>query len=155
MELLSTYTNNHQDKTAVGCIFISTSTKRVLLNLRAPHKTHSMCWSLWGGMMESGEQPKAALLRELSEEMGFLPDITKIYPFDIYNSRDGHFRYYSFVCVVEEEFVPVLNIESCGYCWVNLGDWPKPMHQGAKISFCNSKAIDKLALIISQHQNSF
>lgn len=114
-----------------------------------------MCWSLWGGMMEFGEQPKQALQRELNEEMGFLPDITKIYPFDIYNSRDGHFRYYSFVCVVEEEFVPVLNIESCGYAWVNLGNWPKPMHQGAKLSFCNLKATDKLKLIVSQHQNNF
>lgn len=153
MELHLAHTNN-QDKTAVGCIFVSINTQRVLLNLRAPHKTHSMCWSLWGGMMESGEQPKEALLRELGEEMGFLPDITKIYPFDIYNSRDGHFKYYSFVCVVEEEFVPILNEESCGYCWINLGDWPKPMHQGAKISFCNAKAFDKLKLIISQHSSA-
>lgn len=113
-----------------------------------------MCWALWGGMMEDGEQPKEALLRELTEEMGFEPDIEKIYPFDVYQSKDKHFKYYSFVCVVNEEFVPILNQESCGYCWINLGEWPKPMHQGAKISFCNTKAIDKIKLILNQHITS-
>ena len=139
-------------KTGVGALVISTKTKRVLLNLRAGHKTHAMCWSLFGGMMEEGEQPKEALLRELREEMNIDPDIERIYPFDIYQSKDKHFKYFSFVCVCNEEFIPELNYESSGYCWINLGDWPKPMHQGAKISFCNSKAIERIKLIISQHQ---
>lgn len=138
-------------KVGVGTIFVSIKTGRVLLNLRAPHKTHALQWSLWGGMMEEGEQPKEALLRELTEEMNFIPDIEKIYPFDVYQSKDKHFKYYSFVSIVEDEFVPELNIESCGYCWVDLDCWPKPIHQGAKISFCNNKAIDKIRLILSQH----
>lgn len=141
------YTN----KIGVGTIFVSINTNRVLLNLRAPHKTHPMCWAVWGGMVEHNEQPKDALLRELSEEMGFVPDIEKIYPFDVYQSRDKHFKYYSFVCIVEDEFVPVLNAESCGYCWIDLGEWPKPMHQGARISFCNLKATEKIKLMLSQH----
>ena len=138
-------------KTGVGAIFISVKTKRVLLNLRAPYKTHAMSWSLWGGMMEDGEQPKTALLREMEEEMGYVPDIEKIYPFDVYQSKDKHFKYYSFVCITEEEFVPILNKESAGYCWVDLGCWPKPMHQGAKISFCTQKSLEKLQMILSQH----
>ncbi len=139
------------EKIGVGTIFVSKKTNRVLLNLRAPHKSHSMCWSLWGGMVEVGEQPKDALLRELTEEMGFVPDIERIYPFDVYQSKDKHFKYYSFVCIVEDEFVPELNSESCGYCWIDLGHWPKPMHQGAKLSFCNAKSIEKIKIILSQH----
>jgi 8-oxo-dGTP pyrophosphatase MutT (NUDIX family) len=135
----------------VGTLIVSTKTRRVLLNLRAPHKTHAMQWALFGGMVEKDEQPKDALMRELTEEMGFIPDIEKLYPFDVYQSRDGHFKYYSFVAVVVDEFVPELNNESCGYCWIDLGEWPKPMHQGARISFCNLKAIDKIKLILSQH----
>jgi ADP-ribose pyrophosphatase YjhB (NUDIX family) len=145
-------TTSQNEKIGVGTIFISSVTKRILLNLRAPYKTHSLCWSLWGGMVENNETPKEGLLRELEEEMGFVPDITRIYPFDIYQSKDKHFKYYSFVCVIEDEFVPILNKESAGYCWIDLGNWPKPMHQGAKISFCNSKAIEKLKLILNQHQ---
>jgi 8-oxo-dGTP pyrophosphatase MutT (NUDIX family) len=139
-------------KTGVGTIFVSIQTGRVLLNLRAPHKTHGQQWALWGGMIEPGEQPKAALLRELSEEMGFVPEIEKIYPFDVYQSRDKHFYYYSYVCIVDEEFTPILNHESCGYCWINLGDWPRPMHQGAKISFCNQRALERLRLTLDQHK---
>ena len=102
-------------------------------------------------MVEEGEQAKDALLRELTEEMNFVPDIEKIYPFDMYQSKDNQFRYYSFVSVVEEEFIPVLNHESCGYCWVDFGQWPKPMHQGARTSFCNHKAEERIRLILSQH----
>lgn len=139
------------NKIAVGTIFVSTSTRRVLLNLRAPYKTHAMCWSLWGGMMEEDEQPKTALLRELEEEMGDVPDIERIYPFDVYQSKDKHFKYYSFVCIVEDEFIPILNKESAGYAWVDLGQWPKPMHQGAKVSFCNNKALNKINMLMNEH----
>lgn len=154
MEQQLIITNNStliSSKSGVGTIFISIKTSRVLLNLRAPHKTHALRWSLWGGMIEDGEQPKDALLRELEEEMGFVPEIQRIYPFDVYQSRDTNFRYYSFICIVEDEFIPELNRESSGYGWFDLGAWPSPMHQGARISFCNSKAIEKIKVIISQH----
>lgn len=142
---------NTQLKSGIGTLFVSVRTNRVLLNLRAPHKTHALQWALFGGMIEHNEQPKDALLRELTEEMGFIPDIEKNYPFDVYQSKDKHFKYYSFVSVVIDEFVPILNSESCAYAWIDLGEWPRPMHQGARISFCNLKAIDKIRLIVSQH----
>lgn len=139
------------NKTGVGTLIVAVKTSRVLLNMRAPHKTHAMQWALFGGMVEKDEQPKDALMRELTEEMNFIPDIEKIYPFDVYQSRDGHFKYYSFVCIVEDEFSPILNDENCGYCWINLGVWPKPMHQGAKISFCNLKAVERIKMMVAQH----
>lgn len=138
-------------KEAYGTIFLSKKTGRVLLNLRSQTKTYKLTWGLWGGMSEPGETPKQCLIREFKEEMGFVPDIDKIYPFDIYESNDKKFRYYSFICVVDDEFIPVLNDESDGYCWTKLGVWPKPMHEGAKITLCNKKSIEKLKTILSQH----
>ena len=84
--------------------------------------------------------------------MGFVACISKIYPFDIYESKDKNFRYYSFVCVVDDEFVPVLNKESAGYAWISLGNWPTPLHYGAKQSFKSSKSLEKLELIIANHK---
>ena len=139
-------------KDACGAIFLSKKTGRVLLNLRAPYKSHNLCWSLWGGMKVDGETPKDCLLRELSEEMGFVPDIDKIYPYDIYESNDKSFRYYSYICVVDDEFNPILNEESVGYCWTKLGIWPVPMHQGAKVTLCNKKSLSKLKIILENHQ---
>lgn len=138
-------------KIAAGALFISSKTGRVLLNLRAPYKTHRFEWSLFGGMIDEGETPKQALDRECGEEMGFVPDVQKTYPFDIYESRDKNFRYYTFVCVVENEFIPVLNAESIGYAWLNLGSWPKPMHSGARNTFCSLKGQALLEIILGQH----
>ena len=139
-------------KEACGTIFLSKDTGRVLLNLRAPYKTYNLTWSLWGGMIESGETPKECLLRELTEEMGFVPEIHKIYPYDIYESDDTLFKYYSFICVVDSEFIPQLNKEAVGYCWTKLGVWPRPMHIGAKNTLCGEKSLSKLRTILSQHQ---
>jgi 8-oxo-dGTP pyrophosphatase MutT (NUDIX family) len=141
------------DKTGVGALIICPRTERVLLNLRAPHKTHSLSWSLWGGMIENEETPKEALLRELDEEIGYNIPIERMYPFDIYESKDKHFRYYTFVCIVDEEFMPKLNHEAVGYCWSKLGVWPKPMHAGARRSFCSKKSLEKLSIIVDQHRN--
>jgi len=139
-------------KVGAGAVFLSAKTGRVLFNLRAPYKTHRNQWSLWGGMVENGESPKECLLREIEEEAGFVPDISKIYPFDIYESKDKHFRYYTFICVVQDEFVPKINHEAVGYCWVKLGQWPSPIHQGARASLCSQKALALLEIILSQHQ---
>ena len=140
------------DKYAAGTIFLCSNTGRVLLNLRAPYKTHKLTWSLWGGMMEESEHPKDCLLREMEEEMGFVPDINKVYPFDVFQSADKKFMYYTFVCIVENEFIPELNKESSGYCWTQLGIWPKPMHYGARKSLCGIKSLEKLKLILDQHK---
>lgn len=139
------------NKSGAGCLILCPKTERVLLNLRAANKSHNLKWGLWGGMIEQDENPKDTVLRELEEEAGFLPEISRFYPFDVYQSRDNNFIFYTFVCVVEDEFVPVLNEESDGYAWINLGVWPKPMHHGAKISFCHNKGLKKLNLILKQH----
>ena len=102
-------------------------------------------------VIENDETPKEALFRECEEEMGFIPDIAKIYPFDIYESRDKEFRYYTFVCIVDEEFIPQLNKEAVGYAWIKLGTWPKPMHVGARNTLCSNKAQALLEIIVGQH----
>jgi ADP-ribose pyrophosphatase YjhB (NUDIX family) len=138
-------------KTGSGALFISAKTGRAMFNLRSPYKSHNLTWSLWGGMIENDETPKECLFRELKEEMGFVPEISKIYPFDIYESKDKNFRYYTFICIVEDEFVPQLNKEAVGYCWTKLGIWPKPLHDGARNTLCSKKAEALLNIILSQH----
>lgn len=138
-------------KQGAGVLFISKDTKRMCLSLRSPYKTHGMHWSLWGGMIEENETPKECLLREFKEEIGFVPDINRLYPFDIYISKDRSFKYYTFICVVEKEFIPLLNRENCGYCWIDYGCWPRPMHRGAYKSLCTNRAQEKLNLILEQY----
>lgn len=145
---------NDQEKTGAGALIISSETGRALLNLRAPHKSHSLSWAIWGGMSEPGESPPITLIRELGEEMGSVPDIKKIYPFDIFQSQDHHFVYYTYVAIVEKEFSPTLNSESSGYAWITPGQWPRPMHRGTASSFGSSKSVKRLNSVLNEYRSN-
>jgi 8-oxo-dGTP pyrophosphatase MutT (NUDIX family) len=136
----------------VGTLFLALDTERVLLQFRNSDKRHKHTWGFWGGLVEKGESPYEALTRELDEEMGLVPDINKLNPIDVYQSKDKNFMYYSFVAVIEHEFMPNLNGESCGYAWVNIGTWPKPLHEGARATFSYNKGNEKLNTILNLHK---
>ena len=95
------------------------------------------------------ETVEEALKRELEEEIGLVPELTKLNPIDVYQSKDKNFMYYSFVYVTDKEFIPTLNNESSGYAWVNIGNWPKPLHDGARNTLARNKGIDKLHTILN------
>jgi 8-oxo-dGTP pyrophosphatase MutT (NUDIX family) len=134
---------------AAGTLFYSIRTNRVLMQLRSSNCSYPLTWSLWGGKSENNERPVETLLREIGEEMGEIPDILKIYPLHKYSSRDGSFEYNSFCCVVEDEFIPSLNIESAGYSWVEPNIWPRPLHNGAKGFLLSKTFKGKLNALIS------
>lgn len=136
---------------AAGVIFLAKDTGRCLMQLRNGDKRHRYTWGFFGGTIEKGETPFQALQRELIEEIGFVPELAKLNPIDVYQSKDKHFYYYSFVAVVDNEFSPTLNDESAGYAWVNIGHWPQPLHQGARITLNKNKGTHKLHTILGIH----
>lgn len=135
--------------TAVGTTFVAQDTGRMLLNLRSRDVSYPHTWSFWGGKIEKGEQPLDALRRELKEEMGFVPPMEKLNPLDTFKSKDKGFIYYTYVIVTPTEFKPNLNRESSGYAWVDIGKYPKPLHNGAKITLSSKKNIQKLKKILT------
>lgn len=137
---------------AAGAIFISNKTERILLNFRSDSVSKPNCFGFWGGKIEKNEKILEGLSREIKEEVGFMPDYDKFYPLDVYCSPDGYFRYYSFLIIVENEFIPNLNEESSGYIWCKLGTYPKPLHNGAKFILYNKSYIRNIKKIIHQKQ---
>lgn len=129
---------------AVGSLFISKKTGRVLLNLRSDKTSKGGLWSIFGGMIEHGESVQKALERELTEEIGFVPDFIKAYPLDIYISLDGNFNYYTMLIIVEDEFIPDINKESDGYAWCKLGYFPKPLHQAVRKLLSNKSVVHNI-----------
>lgn len=114
---------------AVGVWFRSNHTGRSLYLLRNDPK-HPGTWGLPGGKIESGETLLGGMERECIEELGSFPAYLKLIPIEKFTSADGKFVYHTFVCVVEQEFAPVLNSEHMGYAWINNGIWPRPLHPG-------------------------
>ena len=127
----------------VGTFIYSTSTHRYLFLLRNTKK-YSGTWGLAGGGIEPGEQLLSSLHRELDEELGYDFSETKVIPIEKFTSDNGHFIYHTFLIPVEEEFVPVLNNEHRGYCWVGLEDHPKPLHPGVWRTINFASVVDKI-----------
>jgi hypothetical protein len=70
--------------------------------------------------------------------------------------KDKKFIYDTFCLVVEKEFLPILDHESDGYCWLPLGVQPKPLHHKSKQLVQNSSFMSKLVNMekwLDQHVN--
>lgn len=113
----------------VGTFIYSTTTQRYLFLLRDNSK-YSGTWGLAGGKINSGENLLESLYRELQEELGFNFQQCKVIPIEKFTSDNGNFSYHTFLIPLQGEFVPNLNHEHRGYCWVSIDDHPKPLHPG-------------------------
>ena len=127
----------------VGTFIYSVSTHRYLFLLRNTSK-YSGTWGLAGGKIDSGEHLLDSLYRELNEELGFDFADTKVIPIEKFTSDNSKFSYNTFLIPIDEEFVPTLNHEHRGYCWVALEDYPKPLHPGVWRTVNFSAVIDKI-----------
>jgi len=128
---------------ACGALLLANKTKRLLFLLR-DNDTHSDTWGLVGGKVEDNETVMQALEREIIEEVGRKILIKKTIPLELFNSEDGNFEYHTFVCLIDEEFIPNLSDEHKGYCWCDVQSFPKPLHPGLWSSLNNFEIQKKL-----------
>jgi 8-oxo-dGTP pyrophosphatase MutT (NUDIX family) len=135
---------------AAGCIIMARDTKRFLLCHRSENVLQPFDWGGWGGWggaIDSREDPATAVKREVHEETGYsgpFLDIVPLYMFTKETRDGGMFRYLNFLFVVEKEFKPRLNWESCGADWFEYGDWPEPLHFGLIALFNDQPSILKI-----------
>jgi 8-oxo-dGTP diphosphatase len=132
----------------VGALVYAQDTNRYLFLLRDNSK-HSGSWGIVGGKVDPGETVIQALIREISEEIGQNYEHQKFIPLETFTSENQKFVYYTFVVGVASEFVPVLNSEHRGYCWVYLEDHPRPLHPGLWRSFNFDVILNKIRVLES------
>ena len=132
----------------VGTFIYCTTTHRYLFLLRNTKK-YAGTWGLAGGGIEAGEQLLSSLHRELNEELGYDFSQTKVIPIEKFTSDNGRFTYHTFLIPIDEEFVPILNSEHRGFCWVGLEDHPKPLHPGVWRTINFSSVVDKIKTVES------
>ena len=129
-----------------GALFYAKTTRRFLLLQKSSGK-HANTWGLVGGTNLVGENPWQGLQREITEEIGSLPDIKKTLPLETFVSNDQVFQFHTYLCVVENEFVPVLSSEHSAWAWSIMDQAPKPLHQGLRTSFTNKAIRTKLQTV--------
>jgi 8-oxo-dGTP pyrophosphatase MutT (NUDIX family) len=131
-------------KLGAGCLLVCQSTDKFLLIKRSEYVPTPNTWSLPGGRVDYGEKPLIAAKREVSEETGFDIGDRKmqlIYHNDVHAPR---FRYYTYACMVDDEFKPTLNWESTDYMWCDLDTLPNPLHWGVSQLVSHDVAGQKL-----------
>lgn len=142
--------NNH-----IGCgaLIYSKKTHRYLFLLRN-QKRHSGSWGLVGGGVEEKETPVQALHREIQEEIGPIK-FDKLIPLEKFTAENKNFEYHTYLLIVDDEFMPVLNDEHKGYAWTYIDDYPRPLHPGVWRTFSFKSVINKIKtveLVIDQLQ---
>jgi 8-oxo-dGTP pyrophosphatase MutT (NUDIX family) len=129
-----------------GALFYAKSTGRFLL-LQKNNGKHKGTWGLVGGTNVEGETPWQGLQREVSEEIGSHPKILKTIPLETFVSNDRVFNFHTYLCVIQDEFIPVLSEEHCAWAWSTIDYAPKPLHQGLRNSFSNKTIRTKLQTV--------
>jgi 8-oxo-dGTP pyrophosphatase MutT (NUDIX family) len=129
-----------------GALFYAKSTRRFLL-LQKAHGKHTGTWGLVGGTNLQNENPWQGLQREIAEEIGEIPKIIKTIPLETFVSNDKVFNFHTYLCVIENEFLPVLSDEHCAWAWSTIEYAPKPLHQGLRNSFSNKIIRTKLQTV--------
>jgi ADP-ribose pyrophosphatase YjhB (NUDIX family) len=129
-----------------GALFYAKSTRRFLLLQKATGK-HRGTWGLVGGTNIEGETAWQGLQREIAEEVGDIPAIIKTIPLETFVSNDSVFNFHTYLCVIDNEFIPTLSSEHQGWAWCTVDGAPKPLHQGLRSSFSNKTIRTKLQTV--------
>jgi ADP-ribose pyrophosphatase YjhB (NUDIX family) len=129
-----------------GALIYAKATGRFLLLQKALGK-HTGTWGLVGGTNMHDETPWQGLEREIQEEIGLMPTILKTIPLETFVSNDKIFNFHTYLCVVEDEFLPKLSNEHIAWAWSTIDYSPKPLHQGLRTSFSSKIIRTKLQTI--------
>ena len=115
---------------ASGLWVFSRKRGRLLLGKRGEAVTRPGVWGVFAGKIEPGERPLEAAKRELLEETGWSGSmITR----SLQSYDSPTFKFYNFLALVEDEFIPELDPRECSdYTWADLDNLPTPLHYGVK-----------------------
>lgn len=131
--------HDEQDQAGAGVLLVALDTKRVLLGCRGQICSNPETWAPFGGMVDPGETPLQAAVRELSEEAGIelrtfedtLPQGFIKHPLYVNENAETSFKFYTYLCALPFEPEVIINKESSGYCWFQLDALPMDtLHPG-------------------------
>jgi hypothetical protein len=114
-----------------GLLFLSKTTKRILLILENSKWTVPT-FARNNGLLEDA----AGLFSDYSKG--------KVVPIELYLSEDRGFEYGTYICLVDQEFVPALNTVA----WAELSNLPGHLHVGLKNTLNNNLIKTKIETVL-------
>ena len=106
----------------------------VLIAQRPPHKLLPLKWEFPGGKVESGEDPAAAIIREIREELGCTLTIIRAFPPFTHDYKTVVIEMIPFVCALTPDSMAPHPQEHTAIVWVSpaelqtydlaAADWP-------------------------------
>jgi ADP-ribose pyrophosphatase YjhB (NUDIX family) len=133
-------------KIAAGIIPIHPPSGKILMIRRGMNQSEPNVWSFFGGSFEEEDgNPKTTAKREFIEESGLENIKYYISSKPIYINDNNHLRFYNYIGVFTEQFVPDLEKENEAqdYGWFSLDSLPHNMHPGAIELFKNKMNLIK------------
>lgn len=115
-----------------GLLFLSKSTKRILLILENSKWTVPT-FPRTNGLLEDA----AELFKDYAKG--------KIVPIELYLSEDKGFEYGTYICLVDQEFIPLINGT---IAWSELFALPGHLHTGLKNTLNNNLIKTKIETIL-------
>lgn len=125
-------------KIAAGIIPLHPPSGKVLMIRRGMDQPQPNTWSFFGGKYEDEDDGhKETAKREFKEESGTSGLKYYLSTKPIYINNDNHSRFYNYVAIFTEQFVPDLEKEgeAQDYGWFSLDELPHNMHPGARETF--------------------
>lgn len=153
---LPAMTIKYNSQAGVWAIVYCSTTGRFLFGKRSPLVNKPGLWNLFGGHIDAGETPQAALKRELAEETGLVVNESELTGFGGVNGaaitefghvealRDLHY----FLLVTDSEIMPTLNEEHSCYRWFKPDKLPSSVNRPTAIAL-NIGLIQKVLLVTS------
>jgi 8-oxo-dGTP pyrophosphatase MutT (NUDIX family) len=88
---------------AAGCLIMLDDDEEFLFIQRSDKVSEPLSWSIPGGMVDPGETPLQAAVRECYEEIGITihPDKCRLL---FVNDSDTNFHYYTYICMTKKKF---------------------------------------------------
>jgi 8-oxo-dGTP pyrophosphatase MutT (NUDIX family) len=135
---------------AAGCLIMLNDSEEFLFIQRSDKVSEPLSWSIPGGMVDPGESPLEAAIRECYEEINHVVNTDKCKLLFV-NDSVPNFSYYTYICITKKKFKPELNWESSDYTWCTLDQVPEPVHLGIDVMFSSEKVRVAIKNYIKKH----
>lgn len=142
------------ENSGAGALVYDASQNKFLIGLRSQKSSNPHTWSVFGGRIEDGENPRGTALRELQEETGFKGFPKQLELLYKYTDLSSGFIYYTYLIVITVPFNVRLNEEHTKYKWVSVDEFPTPMHPKFARLMRDNSALTKIDRIVQRYHPS-